>query len=222
MYDLDSLLQQFLQLVSEEGLVKQPTQPAAPVRETTKLPSNRTYQNPIKGTYYCSGLFGHGDARHKGIHNGVDLRAPGGTSVYSIANGVVHSVSSEPKGGNVIAINHGNNLKSIYRHMGMIYVRPGQEVDKEIVIGTVGDTGNAKNTPPHVHFEIKENGQYVDPKKYIYVPPYTGLQPGERSWLSTEHKQNARNFKVNEHLSRQASYIDEIEKIANLYYYFNL
>lgn len=225
MIDLDTILSQLINLFQTNQNTFKQNQSVSTKSESnniTKTPIDTQYQNPLKVTYYNSGDFGKGDARHKGVHNGVDLRAPGGTPTYSITNGVVDSVSSQPKGGNVISISHGNNLKTVYRHMGTVNVKPGQEVDKSTVIGTVGDSGNAIGTAPHIHFEVKENGTYVDPKKYIYVPPYSNLQPGEVSWVSQEHKQNARNFKVNEHLSRVASKADKIEKIANLYYLISL
>jgi murein DD-endopeptidase MepM/ murein hydrolase activator NlpD len=190
-----------------------------------EAPLSTGYQNPIKTTYYCSGVFGSGDARHKGIHNGVDLRVAGGTSVYPITEGVVINVTNDSKGGNSISIQHANKITSRYAHMGTISVYPGEQVGKNTVIGSIGNSGNAANTAPHIHLEIKENGQFVNPNKYVYVPPYSNLQEEEKNnlWLSQDHKNAARSFNVNKHLAGRtalASKINKLEKIANIYYQF--
>lgn len=207
----DSYADTFLQFLNGDGEQSQPE-------------SNGYFQNPIKVHYECSGIFGVGDKRHNGVHNGVDLRAPGGTSVYPIADGIVVSVSSEPKGGNVINIKHSDRLSSIYRHMGTVSVYPNQKVSKNTIIGTVGDSGNAAGTSPHLHLEIKKDGVYQDPKNYVYVPtPSFKLKPGEKSWLSDEAKQEAHSFNMNEHLTNRnriafSIKVKKIEKIADEYY----
>jgi len=224
--NVDSLLNQILNIVSPATTEEQMRDALQSMRGGTKnVPAASTgFQNPIKGTYYCTGAFGQGDARHKGIHNGADLRASGGTPVYPITDGTVISVTGGGKGGNVVVIQHSNKLTSRYAHLGIVNVHPGDNVNKNTIIATVGDSGNAAGTAPHIHLEIKENGQFVNPNKYIYVPPYSDLQPEEkgRLWLSEEAKKEARSFKMNEHLANKnrsalASRINKLEKIANLY-----
>jgi len=159
------------------------------------------WQAPIKGEFYNSGAFGIGDARHGGKHNGVDLRASGGTNAYPIGVGIVENVASWEKGGNVITILHPKGVRTYYAHMGTIAVKPGQFVDRDTVIGSLGASGNAKNTFPHIHLETKVNGSLVDPGNFFNVPPYTKVDKDrERAWLSDDHKRQALNFDVKQYL----------------------
>ena len=67
--------------------------------------------------------------------------------------------------GNVVILNHGNNIQTFYAHMSKTLVKVGQEVKRGDVIGKVGSTG--LSTGPHLHFEIRINGEHVDPTKRI-------------------------------------------------------
>lgn len=135
---------------------------------------------PIKETYFSSGGFGVKKPGGRS-HQGVDLRpATGrGTPVYPISPGKVISISTEdsgtnPLGGNTVSIQHGDTgYKSYYAHLKDIHVSIGQNVDIDDVIGTVGNSGNAKGTISHLHFEVSKNGSKVDPATLFYVPPYT-------------------------------------------------
>lgn len=148
-----------------------------------KLNSEFKPQNPIKGSYFSSG--GYGQISPKKFHSGVDLRPASGegTPLYPIESGVVTKITSEsqnPSGGKSITIKHNDNVHtSYYAHMKDINVKPGDTVNKDTVIGTIGTTGNAKGTVAHVHLQISENGSVQDPARYIYVPSYTNYDPSK-------------------------------------------
>lgn len=108
------------------------------------------------------------------FHAGMDFTAPLGTDVYVTGNGTVADVISSQRGlGNHIIINHGFGITSIYAHLDRPNVRKGQKVQRGDVIGFVGNTG--MSLAPHLHYEIKFNGQNVDPVNYYF----NDLTPGE-------------------------------------------
>ncbi|MGQ9706167.1 MAG: M23 family metallopeptidase [bacterium] len=89
-------------------------------------------------------------------HYGTDLFAPTGTIILAPADGrVIMSVFTPNRGpGNKIAIYHGGGVYTYYLHMERRLVMAGDYVEKGEPIATVGNTGNASSTPPHLHFEI--------------------------------------------------------------------
>lgn len=101
---------------------------------------------------------------HPQGHDGVDLKAPRGTQVYPIGPGVVIDNKETPKGGKTLKVAHENGkVISYYAHMDSVNARPGQQVDSNTVIGTVGDTGNAKGRGAHLHYEVSVDGVKVNP-----------------------------------------------------------
>ncbi len=188
--------------------------------QTDLPPTDTSTQAPIKGTFFNSGSFAPGSPspRHPTGHAGVDLRAAGGTPVYSMMDGVVTAVGSNPKGGNTVNIQHPNNLRTYYAHLGTIKVQKGDRVDLNTVIGTVGDSGNAKGTWPHVHFQVWSNNQLQDPARYFYVPKYTPADKNsEQQWLTPNAKREADAFSIKRHLaSRRASFSRQVEKLYKL------
>lgn len=195
--------------------------PVAAPRQRSIAPSTG-YQAPIKSQYYSSGAYSPNkatDARHAKGHKGVDLRAAGGTAIYPIAPGVVTYVGPDPSGGNVVNIQHANGVRSYYAHLGTIRVQRGNRVNNNSVIATVGDSGNAKGTWPHLHIQVWKDNQLQNPGDYFHVPVFT--QPDtskEKFWASDRAKQMAHSFNVGEHISRRvASKSDELLKLASEY-----
>lgn len=151
-------------------------------------------QPPIKGDYNSSG--GFGVAKPDGrTHDGVDLRSPsgGGTPVYPIEAGKVTKITSEESGenklgGNSVTIEHlDGEHKSYYAHLQDVHVNVGDMVDKDTSIGTIGNTGNAKHTAPHVHLTVTRSGTKVDPATLFYVPPYSDFDhKTERLWAEPQ------------------------------------
>jgi LysM repeat protein len=99
-------------------------------------------------------------------HPGIDIALSEGSGVYASDTGTVTFAGWNIYGyGNLIVINHGNGYETFYGHLSGINVFPGQIVYQGNVIGAVGNTGNSSG--PHIHFEIRTNGNQDDPCWYI-------------------------------------------------------
>ncbi len=94
-------------------------------------------------------------------HSGVDLAAPIGTAVVAPSPGVVVAAQWWGGYGLFIAVDHGKGMQTRYGHLSQVAVYPGQQVSMGQVIGYVGSTGNS--TGPHLHYEMRLNGQPLDP-----------------------------------------------------------
>jgi len=95
------------------------------------------------------------------MHTGVDWRAPLGAQVVATGRGRVISAQREGEYGNRVIIEHGGPWQTLYAQLASFSVREGDCVAAGTVIGTVGATGLA--SAPHLHFEIRHNGQPIDP-----------------------------------------------------------
>lgn len=103
-------------------------------------------------------------------HFGLDLRAPIGTPVGTVADGVVETAMYKGKNGNYVVIDHGGGRKSYYLHLDGFSrgLKPGMKVTAGQIIGRSGNSGSFKKPlAPHLDFRISENGQFVDPTKYF-------------------------------------------------------
>lgn len=119
--------------------------------------------NPTNGGYLSSYF---GEVRAKSVHKGIDIAKNLGESVNASLDGKVISAGYNNGGyGNLIVIEHPNNMKTYYAHLNDIYVNVGDMVKKDDIIGAVGSTGNS--TGPHLHFELRVDNKPVDPIKYI-------------------------------------------------------
>jgi murein DD-endopeptidase MepM/ murein hydrolase activator NlpD len=99
-------------------------------------------------------------------HLALDIAAPYGNQVMAAQAGTVAWAGWRNNGGgNVITIDHGNGMKTVYNHLGSIWVSPGQFVAAGQGIGGVGCTGMC--TGPHVHFEVIVNGVIDNPLRYL-------------------------------------------------------
>lgn len=105
-----------------------------------------------------------------GIHRGVDLAVPTGTPVRSMAGGRVRFAGTMRGFGEVVWIDHGGAVLTVYAHLSEIRVRPGQDVEGGEVVGLSGSSGDV--TAPHLHFEVWRWGRPVDPV------PLLGGRPG--------------------------------------------
>ena len=101
-------------------------------------------------------------------HEGMDFAAPPGTPIHSAAGGVVLSAEFHPEYGNVVEIDHGNELKTRYAHALRVVVRPGDLVKRGQKIAEVGNTG--RSTGPHLHFEVLSKGVAQNPAKFLAAP----------------------------------------------------
>jgi murein DD-endopeptidase MepM/ murein hydrolase activator NlpD len=99
------------------------------------------------------------------MHNGRDISANIGTPVIATADGQV--VWSGPQGayGNVIMIDHGHSLTTLYAHLSELGAKVGESVKRGDLIGKVGNTG--RSTGPHLHYEVRVGGVPQDPDRFI-------------------------------------------------------
>jgi murein DD-endopeptidase MepM/ murein hydrolase activator NlpD len=98
---------------------------------------------------------------HLGVHRGVDISVPEGTEVHAMADGRVRFAGVERGYGNVVWLDHGGAVMSVYAHLSTVLVRSGERIDGGQVLGLSGSSGNA--TGPNLHFEIWRWGREVDP-----------------------------------------------------------
>ena len=99
------------------------------------------------------------------MHEGIDLGAAYGTPIVAAAAGTVIYAGWLGGYGNLTVIDHGGGLSTAYGHQSSIGVSVGQQVAQGEIIGNVGSTGHS--TGPHLHFEVRVNGQAVDPLGYL-------------------------------------------------------
>jgi len=98
------------------------------------------------------------------MHEGIDIAAPSGSPIRSAAGGTVIYAGWLGGYGNLVVVDHGGGVSTAYAHMSSIASGNGQGVAQGQVIGYVGSTGHS--TGPHLHFEVRINGQAVDPLGY--------------------------------------------------------
>lgn len=140
-------------------------------------------RNPLEFSRLTSGFSAsrlhpiHQDWR---AHRGVDFFAPAGTPVRATADGVVEFTGSQRGYGNMVVVRHRNPYSTVYAHLQGFApgVRPGFQVRQGDVIGTVGATGWA--TGPHLHYEVKVNGEQVDPMR-VALPEGRPLEGSDRA-----------------------------------------
>ncbi len=99
------------------------------------------------------------------FHAGIDLAAPEGSDVFACKSGIVTTVGYNSTYGNYIIILHNEKKTSLYAHLSKTLVKKGDRVTTGQVIGLVGTTG--ASTGPHLHFEVRENGNPTDPGRLI-------------------------------------------------------
>ena len=102
---------------------------------------------------------------NKKAHNGIDLPVSH-VPVYSVLDGIVTESGWDSKGGgNYIKIQHFNRFETSYLHLSQIYYKAGEYVKAGFIIAKSGNSGNS--TGPHLHFSVKENGNYINPIHFL-------------------------------------------------------
>ncbi len=99
------------------------------------------------------------------FHQGIDFAAPTGTDIQAAAGGVVITSEWHPAYGNMVEIDHGNDLLTRYAHSSKVLVKAGDLVKKGQKIAEVGSTG--RSTGAHLHFEVLVNGEAQNPMKFL-------------------------------------------------------
>jgi len=103
-------------------------------------------------------------------HEGVDIFAPEGTPIHAVTGGTVVQGFKNALGGNVVRIQGDDGRFYFYAHLtdgSSSHLEVGERVNAGQVIGGVGDTGDAKGTPTHLHLQIRENGEWINPFEFI-------------------------------------------------------
>lgn len=121
---------------------------------------------PVAGTVTSDyGYREHPVYSGESFHSGRDIAAAEGTDIYAVLDGVISETGTAPQAGNYVKIDHGNGVETLYCHCSKVYVNENVSVRKGEVIAAVGETGLA--TGPHLHFELHENSEAVDPAKIL-------------------------------------------------------
>ena len=145
----DLYLAELLRHVSPEPLWEGPFTLPAQGRRTSPFGAHRIYQ----------------DGRAKGYHGGLDIAAPEGTAIFAPATGVVVMAESLFVRGNVIILDHGAGVYSLYFHLSQLNVALGQQVARGELIGLMGTTG--LSTGSHLHWEVRIGDIFVDPDEWL-------------------------------------------------------
>ncbi len=145
------------------------------IREFQKEHLNNKSENPVhEGKFILpvkgrlSSKFGyrrHPILKRRKLHNGQDIAAPHGTSIYAAGDGIVISSSYRRGYGNTVLVDHGKGMTTLYAHCSQLIVSAGEHVKQGQKIAAVGTTG--LSTGPHLHFEIRVHGKPVDPMRYL-------------------------------------------------------
>jgi murein DD-endopeptidase MepM/ murein hydrolase activator NlpD len=129
----------------------------------TSMPASVSLMS--SGFGYRSDPFTGGGA----MHSGLDFKGPHGTEILAAADGNVTFAGWQGGYGNCIEVTHANGLVTRYAHMSSFTVSLGQQVDRGVQIGRMGSTG--RSTGPHLHFEVRLNGQAINPLKFLEANP---------------------------------------------------
>ncbi len=123
--------------------------------------------SPVSAAYISSSYGWRIDpfTGNKAFHEGLDFTANTGTSIRAAADGIVLAAEHSPAYGNIVKIDHGAGLETRYAHASKLLVKVGERVVKGQVIAKVGSTG--RSTGPHLHYEIRLNGNALNPRQYL-------------------------------------------------------
>lgn len=119
---------------------------------------------PVSGT--ITSRYGANESIRDHTHKGMDIAAPYGTKIVAAAKGKVTYSGWMGGYGNLIIITHENEIQTYYGHCSKLHVKVGEEVEAGDTIASVGSTGFS--TGNHLHFEIRKNGNQINPQKYLY------------------------------------------------------
>ena len=161
--DLQGQIQAQLQ-AAQAAQAAAPTTPAAPAAPAAPVgaQSSQGFIWPVNGPItspFCE------QRAWEACHPGIDIGVPSGTPIRAAADGTVAIAGPEGGYGNYTCIDHGGGLSSCYAHQESIAVSVGEHVSQGQVIGISDCTGLCFG--PHLHFEVRVNGQVVDPMGYL-------------------------------------------------------
>ena len=140
---------------------------------STVVSKNETFIWPAAYSKVITCKYGprvHPITKKNSNHTGIDIRAAMNTNIYATASGEVIKAGWNTAYGNMIIIDHGNGITSLYGHANKLLVKVGDTVKQGDIIMKAGSTGYS--TGPHLHFEVRKNGTPQNPKNYL---SYSGV-----------------------------------------------
>jgi len=151
--DIQGVLKQILQI-----------QEAIPVFNQPK--NAISMMMPVSGNITSTyGIRMHPILKVERMHNGIDIDGEEGTPVKVVLDGKVLSVQKDEELGNVVKVDHGNGLITVYAHLKDVYVKKDEQLKKGFILGTVGESGLAEG--PHLHFEVWQNDKPINPELWL-------------------------------------------------------
>jgi murein DD-endopeptidase MepM/ murein hydrolase activator NlpD len=146
-------------------------------------PAGPLLRNPTEGACLSSGFGWRGALDAGRQHNGLDLANPNGGFIYAAGDGRIRYADYRGGYGNVVEIDHGQGVRTLYAHLSEIdqRLRPGDRVSGGTAIARMGATGNA--TGVHLHYEVWIGGLLVDPLHYGRPPVYVSAPARETVML---------------------------------------
>jgi len=162
------LLKDRVQLLGEESSEAETSvrQLEMYLEDQQALLSSTPSLKPVRG--WRTSSFGHRVDPYTGLkqmHAGVDIAADQGKQIMAPGDGLITFASTRGAYGNVIMIDHGNKVTTLYAHLQEFAVKVGDKVKRGTLIGRVGNTG--RSTGPHLHYEIRLNGVPQNPDRFI-------------------------------------------------------
>jgi murein DD-endopeptidase MepM/ murein hydrolase activator NlpD len=161
-------------------------------RFTIEIAESESLAFPVEGTGPQDIWSFFGDGRDGGarVHHGIDVFAPRGTPVLAASESDVIRVGQRDRGGNVVVLrDDAREILLYYAHLDEQLVEAGTRVHAGDIIGTVGNTGNAITTPPHLHIGIYQGGwrRPVDPWPYFVAPSgaLAAVHPPDPAWTGS-------------------------------------
>lgn len=134
-------------------------------RARADKPWSGRFISPVEGRLTSGfGMRVHPIFKVRKRHTGVDIAAPSGTPIRAADSGVVVEAGYIRGYGYTVILDHGGGVATLYAHCSALLVREGQEVQRGQIIARVGSTGYS--TGPHLHFEVRVNGEPVNPLQY--------------------------------------------------------
>lgn len=136
---------------------------------------------PVQGD--LSSPFGYRRSPFSGqthMHSGLDFAVERASSVIATADGTVIHAGRKGAYGNMVIVRHGRRVETLYGHLSRIMVEPGQRICRGQQIGQVGSTG--RSTGPHLHYEVRIDGDAVDPARFVRLASFFRFIDPERGF----------------------------------------
>jgi murein DD-endopeptidase MepM/ murein hydrolase activator NlpD len=155
----------------------------APIRKTSAKKVSRSVVFPVAGSRsVVRDKWGASRGGGVRLHKGIDIHARKGTPVVALCDGRIVNRGHTPIGGKTLWLKSATQpWTAYYAHLDKQLVKEGQWVRKGQVIGTVGNTGNARTTPPHLHFGVAKGKKWVNPLPYVKGAPKVAARTGSGS-----------------------------------------